>query len=136
MRVYMIQGMARAEGCKAELEFVIPARQTVCQDIPIINRSDEDWTIKPNLQGQYFSSPFSIIAAAQSVTNFPIMFKPHKAIEVNGLLTLTNMQTSQRYTYNLKGTGLDPLPEETREIHCDLLENVNLSHTYICFNAI
>jgi hypothetical protein len=46
IRVFSIHGVAISEGSKAELEFNTHARQSVVQEIPIINKSEEDWTIK------------------------------------------------------------------------------------------
>ena len=34
------------EGRKADFEFSAPARQEVVQEIPIINNSDNEWTIR------------------------------------------------------------------------------------------
>eukprot|EP00842_Homolaphlyctis_polyrhiza_P003819 jgi/Hompol1/4438/HPOL_001780-RA len=118
LRVFVIQGMARSDGSRAELEFCTPARQSIVQEIPIVNRTDEDWTIKATLQGQYFACPYSVTARAQSITNCTVIFKPIKACEVAGVLTLLNMQTTQKYIYYLKGFGQNPLPEDTREIEC------------------
>ncbi|KAI8929614.1 hypothetical protein BC831DRAFT_443384 [Entophlyctis helioformis] len=133
VRVYAIHGNARADGSKAELEFQIPARQSIVQDIPIINRTDEDWTIKATLQGQFFSCPYSMTAKAQSVTHYPIVFKPTKACEVSGLLSLANMQTTQRYTYFLRGCGQEPLPEDTCEVECQARDIVQ--ETFVVRNV-
>jgi hypothetical protein len=34
------------EGRKADFEFAAPARQQVTQDIPVVNNSNSDWTIR------------------------------------------------------------------------------------------
>ncbi|KAJ3253631.1 Cilia- and flagella-associated protein 47 [Boothiomyces macroporosus] len=119
VRVYVINGMARSEGSIAELEFNIKAKQMIVQDIPIVNTSNEDWSIKASLQGPFFTCPFSINAKAGIITNYPIAFQPTKKCEVSGQLILTNMHTTQKYTYILKGIATDPDPEDTLEFKCD-----------------
>ncbi|KAI9205277.1 uncharacterized protein BJ171DRAFT_615867 [Polychytrium aggregatum] len=99
VRVFLIYGIAMSEGTKADLEFTTPARQPITQDIPIVNRTEEDWTIK-----------------AGALTNYPLSFCPTKAGEVHGVLTLSNLQTAQKYIYNLHGFALNPLAEEHRAI--------------------
>ncbi|KAJ3321010.1 Cilia- and flagella-associated protein 47 [Boothiomyces sp. JEL0866] len=118
VRVYVVNGMARSEGSIAELEFNVKAKQNVVQDIPIVNTSNEDWSIKAALQGSFFTCPFSINAKAGVITNYPIAFQPTKQCEVSGQLVLTNMHTTQKYTYLLKGIATDPDPEETLDFKC------------------
>ncbi|KAJ3174886.1 Cilia- and flagella-associated protein 47, partial [Irineochytrium annulatum] len=118
VRVFSILGVAISEGSKAELDFVTPARQAITQDIPIVNKTEEDWSLKAILQGPAFSGPHSIIAKARSTTPYSITFKPMRACEVVGMLTLSNLQTAQKHVYHLRGVGQEPLPEEHREIEC------------------
>ncbi|KAJ3272213.1 Cilia- and flagella-associated protein 47 [Terramyces sp. JEL0728] len=119
VRVYVVNGMARSEGSTAELEFNTKAKQHLVQDIPIVNMSNEDWSIKASLQGTFFTCPFSINAKAGVITNFPIAFQPSKQCEVLGQLLLTNMHTTQKYSYVLKGIASDPDPEDTLEFKCE-----------------
>ncbi|KAJ3372164.1 Cilia- and flagella-associated protein 47 [Kappamyces sp. JEL0680] len=125
-RIYAINGLARSEGCKAELEFRAHAKETITQEIPIVNQTEEDWNIRAMLQGEHFWTPFMITAKAGSVTNFPIDFRPSRRCDVNGSLILTNAVTNQKYTYNLKGIGLDPEPQEVLQISCSAREPTEL----------
>ncbi|KAJ3013810.1 Cilia- and flagella-associated protein 47 [Thoreauomyces humboldtii] len=115
LRVLAISAVAISEGSRATLHFAIPARQTVIQDIPIVNRTDEDWTIKGSKQ---FSGPHSLIVQARGTTNYSITFSPLRAGEAASVLTLSNLQTAQKHVYNLRGTGLDPLPAGKKDITC------------------
>ncbi|KAJ3300030.1 Cilia- and flagella-associated protein 47 [Borealophlyctis nickersoniae] len=126
VRVLKVDGMAISEGSKAELEFAVPARQSVTQDIPIVNKSDEDWTIKAHLQGPYFTAPYSVTARARSSVIYPITFRPPRAGESQALLTLSNLQTAQKYVYHLYGVAQDPLPEEAKEIRCNARDKVDV----------
>ncbi|KAJ3410473.1 Cilia- and flagella-associated protein 47 [Chytridiales sp. JEL 0842] len=115
IRILSIHGVAISEGTRADLEFTIPARQAIMQEIPIVNKTDDEWTIKV---GQFFNGPFSMTAKPRSTTFYQLTFKPTRPIEVQGILTLTNLQTAQKHVYNLKGVAQEPLPEEQREIKC------------------
>lgn len=46
IRVYLLNCSVRLEGRKADFEFSAPARQEVIQEIPVVNNSDFDWTIR------------------------------------------------------------------------------------------
>ncbi|KAI8846345.1 hypothetical protein BC829DRAFT_267855 [Chytridium lagenaria] len=124
VRVFFIQGVAISEGSKAELDFNTPVRQTLTQDIPIVNKTDEDWTIKASLQGNFFSGPHALVAPAHAVTNYTITFKPMRPTEVEGMLTMSNLHTAQKHVYYLRGVGQEPLPEEHREIKCSVRDKV------------
>ncbi|KAJ3242207.1 Cilia- and flagella-associated protein 47 [Chytriomyces hyalinus] len=114
VRVFKIHGIAISEGTRADLDFKTPARQPLTQEIPIVNRTDEEWTVTASIDG-----------------------------EAHGVLTLSNSQTSQKYIYNLRGTGQEPLPEENRQIECVARETIsetfkvhNLSATDAIFDIV
>jgi hypothetical protein len=108
--------MAHSKGRKAEMEFHTEAKHVISQEIPIFNSSSDDWPIKACLEGSYFTAPLSINAKAGVVTNYPIMFQPSTSCEVNGSLVLTNINTTQKNTYVLKGIARDLDPEEVFDI--------------------
>lgn len=117
IRLFVIHGMARCEGSMAEFDFHTKAKSAICQDIPILNQSKEEWTIKATIQGHFFSCPFSLIAKPGVITNYPVTFNPIKECDVNGILQLTNIQTSQKYTYILKGSASEPDPQDSFTIN-------------------
>ncbi|KAJ3074529.1 Cilia- and flagella-associated protein 47 [Podochytrium sp. JEL0797] len=127
VRMFKIHGVAISEGSKADLEFQTPARQTLSQEIPIVNKTDEDWSIKATIEGTHFSGTSSITAKSRQTSFYTLSFCPNKAGETSGLLTLSNMQTAQKYIYHLRGIGQEPLPEESREIECIARETVTES---------
>ncbi|KAI9363918.1 hypothetical protein DFJ73DRAFT_792715 [Zopfochytrium polystomum] len=118
IRVYSIHGTAICEGSKAEFEFITPARQTITQEVPIVNKTDEEWVLKASLHGQYFYGTYSLTAKPQSTTMYAITFKPAKTCDVLGQLTISNMQTAQKYVYSLRGIAQEPLPEDQRSVTC------------------
>lgn len=125
-RVILVNGLARAEGSKAEMDFTCQAKHSVTQEIPIINQTDEDWPIRASLHAENFATPFMIVARANATTNYPIVFHPRKKSEVNGVLQLTNSYTNQRHVYNLRGIGLDPEPESVFNLNCVAREKLKL----------
>jgi hypothetical protein len=46
IRIYNLIVTVKLEALRANLEFTVPARQCITQDIPFQNNSGEDWTIK------------------------------------------------------------------------------------------
>ncbi|KAJ3327773.1 Cilia- and flagella-associated protein 47 [Blyttiomyces sp. JEL0837] len=125
VRLFSIHGVAISEGSKADLDFAIPARQAVTQDIPIVNKSDDEWTLKASLMGQFFTGPPSLSAKPCSTTMYPITFQPNRTCEVQGQLLLSNLQTGQKFVYNLHGIGQEPLPEDNRAIECNARDIIN-----------
>ncbi|KAI9352744.1 hypothetical protein BDR26DRAFT_203341 [Obelidium mucronatum] len=132
VRVFKIHGVAISEGSKADLELQTPARQPLVQEIPIINKTDDDWTIKATIEGPYFTGAATIVAKSRATTLYNLSFCPPKSGETTGLLTLVNNHTSQKYIYGLRGIGQEPLPEENREIECVARETV--SETFLVHN--
>ena len=46
IRIFNVIVTVKLEALRANLDFTVPARQTLTQDIPFHNNSAEDWTIK------------------------------------------------------------------------------------------
>ncbi|KAI9094050.1 hypothetical protein DFS34DRAFT_665616 [Phlyctochytrium arcticum] len=120
LRILIVNGLAISEGSRAALEFMVPARQTVMQDIPIINRTADDWSLKANIQGggKEFNGPPTLTARAFCTTSYPITFVPARAETIHAQLTLSNLNTAQKHVYHLRGVGLEPLPEGRVDIDC------------------
>ena len=49
IRLYDIRYKVSPQTIKAQLEFRVPARGTVSQEIPIINNTDKDWQVRATL---------------------------------------------------------------------------------------
>ncbi|KAJ3172770.1 Cilia- and flagella-associated protein 47 [Geranomyces variabilis] len=125
IRLYSISAVAISEGSRATLQFSVPARQTVLQDIPIVNRTDEDWSVKAQMQGsKQFTGLNTLTVHAHGTTNYTVSFAPQKAGESAAVLTLSNLQTAQKHVYTLRGIGLDPAPAGTRNLACRALEKM------------
>ncbi|NXH07010.1 CFA47 protein, partial [Loxia leucoptera] len=76
IRVYEIECVVNADQADAQLEFLIPAYQTVTQEIPISNISREDWKFEAVLEGQGFHGPPVICVPVGGTVPYPLTFKP------------------------------------------------------------
>ncbi|ORX55852.1 hypothetical protein BCR36DRAFT_320387 [Piromyces finnis] len=127
IRVFLINCTAIPEGKKAKLEFNAPSRKEIVQKIPIINNTDNSWTIKSNLKGNNFSTPLIINVKAHSTEDFPIIFKSQIPCRVEGNLILTNLQNNQKYEFDLLGISTEPLAEDNIIINRKAREIINYS---------
>ncbi|KAM3143753.1 Encoded by [Paramecium bursaria] len=133
---------------KASLEVKCPAREVVVQDIPLVNNSDRDWTIKfvltqdgaPNNQlFQLTNVPLVTskdqhehgaenkfvmggykdqVVKKKQRLDVKLQFSPKWICHTEGHLTITNTTTSDIYDYNLSGTGEEPLASSNIVMKC------------------
>ena len=114
---------------KAQLEFRVPARQVTVQDIPIINNTDRDWPIKVSLQndngnknGNLFTIPNSMLkeflVKKKQVSNLPLTFSPKWMCQAECRLELFNPLTNDKFEYEIKGYGEEPVAEDHIVIKC------------------
>ena len=126
IRLYEFKVNAIPQKIKAQLEFRVPARGSVQQEIPIVNNSQKEWTVTANLEqqkGGCFSLPKTQIIVKKGTTeNFTLAFRPTWVCNVTGMLTLNNRQTGEIYEYELKGFGEEPLAEEHIVLNCKARE--------------
>ena len=118
VRLYEVAGTASAPGIEAELVMSAPARHFVRQELPIVNRTDAEWTVTASLKGRGFSGPPSARVPAGETGHYPLEFAPDWTGTYDGSLVLTNGTTGDRYSYSLKGTGEEPLAEGHLVLEC------------------
>ena len=95
-----------------------PARQSVTQEIPLTNTSDDNWTMRAFINGKYFTGPSELLIPPRSAATYSLTFSPQWAGEVTARLELTNGKTSEKSGYNLIGIGQEPLAEDSVRIEC------------------
>lgn len=61
VRVINIQGSVMSQGSVAELDFTTPSRTNITQDIPIINQSNDEWTVKVKRERRGWKGFFLLI---------------------------------------------------------------------------
>ena len=118
IRVFQINATAISNGSSAELDFTTHARTILTQELPFVNKTKDEWTIKAMFQGSGFNGPQSITVPSNGTVNYPVSFNPSKACDMKSVLVLTNSQTTQKHVYSLRGIGLESLPEEKYTINC------------------
>ena len=134
IRVIEFEGTVVSPGVETTLEFQAPARQTISQEIPIVNKSNRDWTLSANLSGSpAFTGPRSLNVPKGGSAKYTLSFKPLWVSDENALLVLSNGQTGERMQYNLKGTGEEPLAEDHVVIHCQARDR--LKHCFTIRNG-
>ncbi|XP_026647666.2 cilia- and flagella-associated protein 47 isoform X1 [Zonotrichia albicollis] len=120
IRVYEIECVVNADQADAQLEFLIPAYQTVTQEIPISNLSSEDWRFEAILEGQGFHGPPAINVPVGGTVPYPLTFKPIAENVIMGRLILRNVTAGTQNIFSLKGIGKKPLPQDCIVIECQV----------------
>jgi hypothetical protein len=124
---------------KAQLEFVVPARGSVNQEIPIVNNSERDWIVKANMStekdknGGFNINVKELHVKRKTTNNFILSFKPYWTCEIDAKLVLNNITTNEVYEYDLKGIGEEPLAEDHIVLTCKARETTN--HQFDIKNA-
>ena len=124
IRVYIIKFTIQPRPVKAIIEMVVPARGVLIQEIPIINNSEKDWSLRVSLvqdlnkNGQYLSGPRDLMVKKKSTQNYPITFKPPWILEAEAKFILSNPFTAEQYEYEIKGIGEEPLAENHIILEC------------------
>jgi len=73
--------------------------------------------LQSNLKGNNFTSPVMINVKAHSSEDFPVMFKSQIPCRNEGHLILSNLQTNQKYEFDLLGISTEPLAEDNVKIN-------------------
>ena len=77
------------------IEFRAPARQTIVQEIPLQNATDEDWKFTGNVQGsRAFSGPKTLEVPAGGTAHYPITYAPSWVGEEKAKLVLKQAKSS------------------------------------------
>lgn len=102
LRVYELEAKCNPPGVHSELEFTVPARQSVIQEIPLTNKSSEPYTVKAFVKGSFFSGPAEVVIPPGENRNYQLTFRPQWICSVEGELVLENHLSGEKYTYILK----------------------------------
>ncbi|KAF0687983.1 Aste57867_20364 [Aphanomyces stellatus] len=126
IRVYEIHAKVTDVGIKTMLEFSAPARQTIVQDIPIINPTDEPWSLRATLTGTsgVFTGATSLSVAPGKTSNYSLVFKPQWLVAETGTLMLQNLKTGQDFEFGLSGIGEEPLAVQHVVLNCHARQSI------------
>lgn len=128
-RVFFVDVVVREEAAVPTIEFKIPAGESILQDIPVINSTDELWAIRATISGakDVFSGPNDLAVPAHSQVSYSLAFKPNWATTHEAKLELLNSRTGEKFEYNLVGVGQEPLALGHILIECQAREVVKQS---------
>jgi hypothetical protein len=107
VRVIDLECTITSTGTRAELVFTCAARQTITQEIPIINHSDQPWAIAAQLEGDHFTGGKDLVVPAATEAgpgkaSYMLTFSPVWICSVSGDLVLRNMTIGDSYEYKLQ----------------------------------
>ena len=124
VRVYEMSITVLPRVFKAVLEFQSPATIEIKQEIPVTNGTMTDATFEiekvDESNGHHFKAPTSILVKADSTQYLPVVFKPEWVQKSLSSLTITNPNTKEKFQYQLKGRGLEPLSEDHYKFNVDV----------------
>ncbi|KAK3255401.1 hypothetical protein CYMTET_35412 [Cymbomonas tetramitiformis] len=132
VRVVEVEFQTTESQTTAVLEFECPARQSITQDIPLVNSSDKILSIKSLITGDCFTGPREVLVPPMETEQYTLSFKPTWIGEYNGELQLLATSTGEVNTYSLKGMCEEPLAEGHVIIHCNARTTV--THTFVLSN--
>lgn len=124
-RVYSLQLEITSVGPDKVLEFVAPAKQTITQDIPIVNGTDKTWSMRAVLKGSpAFSGPTSFKIEPRSTGHYKLIFQPTWLGSEEASLVISCAEAKCSFSYTLIGKGEEPLAVDHIELECMARETV------------
>lgn len=76
VRVFELEGKCNPPGVSSTLEFSIPCRQSIVQDIPLTNHTNSSFVVKATLSGsKLFSGPSEIRVDPGETKNYHLVFR-------------------------------------------------------------
>jgi len=129
-RIYTLEGTGTAPNTRCALTFQAHSRETVLQEIPIINPTEKDWTIRSTFAPvlNEYDGPREFTAkkrqpSGQATTSlYPLTFQPEWVCDCRTLLSLYNAGTNETYEYELRGTADEPLAQDHIIVKCEARE--------------
>lgn len=126
IRIYKLVVTSAPKPIRGIIELKCPAGEELKQQIPIVNNSDKDWTVKAILTydiSKYGPGIFLGVKEfhikKKTTYNYLLTFQPQIAdIEMEGRLVLTNQITNDHYDYELIGKSEEPLSKSHLLINC------------------
>ena len=132
LRVYEITCTVKARQVQKGLDFKAPVRQLITQEIPIVNSSNEDWTLRAQVSGSKdFKGSKSLTVPKGQKKNYTLQYQPMQVsdVEQKAQLTITNPANDEKYVFELTGQAEGPLAEEHVAITCQARDKVTHEFT-------
>nr|XP_058147688.1 cilia- and flagella-associated protein 47 [Dasypus novemcinctus] len=120
VRVYCIEGIVNEEHPEAKFEFNTPAFEALTQNIPISNKTKNEWKFQVTIQGEWFYGPSILYVGTGETALYPLTFKPILECEIMGKLILKNEVDGMEHIFEIKGIGKKPLALEHITVECQV----------------
>ncbi|XP_040324754.1 cilia- and flagella-associated protein 47 [Herpailurus yagouaroundi] len=125
VRVYCIEGIVNAEEPEGRFEFETPAFEALTQNIPVNNKTKNEWKCQVTIEGEWFYGPSVLYVGAGETVQYPLTFRPILECEIMGRLIVQNEADGMEYVFDIKGIGKRPLALEHIIINCQVGEMTN-----------
>lgn len=80
IKIYEVELSVIPKPTSSKMSFKCPARQSLQQNLPIVNNSDKDFAMKATFtegeNGKAFSGPKDLLVKRKSQADYPLMFRP------------------------------------------------------------
>nr|XP_023490286.1 cilia- and flagella-associated protein 47 isoform X1 [Equus caballus] len=120
VRVYHVEGVVDEEHPEARFEFETAAFEALTQNIPINNKTQNEWKCQATIEGEWFYGPSILYVGPGETVQYPLTFKPILECEIMGKLTLQNQVDGMTHVFEIKGTGRKPLALEHIIVDCQV----------------
>uniref|UniRef100_A0A8B7WHZ5 Cilia- and flagella-associated protein 47-like n=1 Tax=Castor canadensis TaxID=51338 RepID=A0A8B7WHZ5_CASCN len=127
VRVYCVEGVVNEQEAEAKFSFETPAFEALTQNIPINNKTKNEWRFQVTIQGEWFYGPSILLAEPGETVQYPLTFKPILECEIMGKLLLRNEVDGMSYIFDINGIGKKPLALEHIIVDCKVGNVTNKS---------
>eukprot|EP00607_Mallomonas_marina_P000132 CAMPEP_0182425546 /NCGR_PEP_ID=MMETSP1167-20130531/11992_1 /TAXON_ID=2988 /ORGANISM="Mallomonas Sp, Strain CCMP3275" /LENGTH=1275 /DNA_ID=CAMNT_0024606357 /DNA_START=182 /DNA_END=4006 /DNA_ORIENTATION=+ len=110
-RVFEILANVTTPMRASTLEFKGAAKQTMSQDIPIVNDSGKDWQLQTTVTGREFSGAKYLPLKKGDKANYTVCFLAQYAGKFEGNLSFREANSGDTFQYKLIGEAEEPLAE-------------------------
>jgi len=117
-RVVDLELTAQTMTQQFQLDFSCAVRQTITQDVPLVNTGDQSMTVHAKLDGKGWTGSREVVVPAGATVNYPLQFKPLQTGDHRGTLELSIPSTGEKNVYTLVGKASEPVAEGHIVVEC------------------
>lgn len=126
IRTLEVVAQIKPKKSRMTLEMTAQARESVSQEIPIVNNADKEWKVNVKLSQDagldLFTATKDLIVKKRTTGNVLITFRPEWVCEARARLDIEIPATAETYEFELIGHGEEPRAEEHYVIQCRVKE--------------
>ncbi|GFH11038.1 calponin-homology (CH) domain-containing protein, partial [Haematococcus lacustris] len=120
VRVVDLELTAQTMVQQFELQFECAVRQSIMQEVPLVNTSDQFMAVSATLSSstKAFAGQREVSVPPGATVAYPLQFRPLTVGAHEGLLELSIPSTGEKNQYRLQGKALDPVAESHVIVEC------------------